>query len=71
MASKNLAIKDDVYKKLVEAKKGSESFSDVIERLLEGRPDLMSFKGILADDKEFELVQKDIELVRRKTVLRY
>ena len=71
MASKNLAIKEEVYKKLLEAKKGDESFSDVIDRLLSGKSDLMSFAGIFAGDKDFELAMKDIREVRKKTVLRY
>jgi predicted CopG family antitoxin len=70
MGSKNLAVRDDVYRKLLEAKKSNESFSDVIERLLEGRKDLMSFAGILSSDRDFERIADDIERVRKKTVLR-
>jgi len=70
MPSRNLAVKEDVYKRLLEAKKGSESFSDVIDRLLQGKSDLMSFAGALAGDKEFEAVLKDMEEVRKRTVLR-
>ena len=70
MASKNLAIKLEVYKKLLEAKTGNESFSDVIERLLEGRHDVMAFAGLLSADKEFEKVGGDIQRVRKATVLR-
>ena len=70
LASKNLTVKEGVYRKLLEAKKGNESFSDVIERLLEGKRDLMSFAGVLSDDKEFELVTNDIREVRKRTVLR-
>ncbi len=70
MTSKNLAVREDVYRKLLEAKKGRESFSDVIERLLEGKQDLMAFAGILATDKDFERIADDIQQVRKKTVLR-
>jgi len=70
MTSRNLAVREDVYRKLLEAKKGRESFSDVIERLLEGKQDLMAFAGILATDKDFERIADDIERVRKKTVLR-
>ena len=70
MTSRNLSVKDDVYKKLREAKKGNESFSDVIERLLDRGHDLMAFAGILSGDKEFERVKGDIEQVRKRTVLR-
>lgn len=34
MASKNISVRDDVYRALKEAKAEDESFSDVIERLL-------------------------------------
>ncbi|MCF2138702.1 MAG: antitoxin VapB family protein [Candidatus Lokiarchaeota archaeon] len=34
MASKLIAIKEELYEKLSKLKKGSESFSDVIENLL-------------------------------------
>jgi predicted CopG family antitoxin len=70
MTSKNLAIKEDVYDKLLEAKKGTESFSDVIQRLLEGKSELMSYAGIFSQDKEFDQVTRDIEEARAKTVLR-
>jgi predicted CopG family antitoxin len=70
MVSRNLAVREDVYRRLLEAKKGDESFSDVIDRLLKGENDLMSFAGILAHDKEFELAVKDIHEVRKRTVLR-
>jgi predicted CopG family antitoxin len=70
MASKNLAVKEDVYRKLLDAKTGDESFSDVIERLLEGRSDVMAFAGILSGDRDFEKVTGDIQKVRKTTVLR-
>ena len=70
MTSKNLAIKEDVYDKLLEAKKGDESFSDVIQRLLEGKSELMSYAGIFSQDEEFDQVARDIEEARKKTVLR-
>ncbi len=70
MASKNLAIREDVYRKLLDAKKGKESFSDVIERLLEGKQDLLSYAGVLAKDREFAKVEQDIALVRKNTVPR-
>lgn len=70
MTSKNIAIREDVYRKLLEGKKGEESFSDAIARLLEGKSELMSFAGLMSDDKEFERAMKDIVEVRKKTVLR-
>ena len=68
MVSRDLALREDVYKKLLEAKKGNESFSDVIERLLEERDDLLTYAGVFTTDKEFENVEKDIALVRQNSV---
>ena len=70
MASRNLAVKEEDYRRLLEAKKRNESFSEVIERLLEGRSELMVFAGMLSDDKDFEQVGEDINEVRKKTVER-
>ena len=70
MTSKNVVVKDEVYKKLLKVKKSDASFSDLIERLLEGRSNLMAFAGVLSD-KEANLFQKDIRELRKKTVLRY
>ena len=70
MTSKNLTVKEEVYDKLVEAKRGKESFSEVIERLLEGKKDLMPFAGIFSGDKKFEQATWDIFEVRKKTTLR-
>jgi predicted CopG family antitoxin len=70
MVSKNLAVREKVYRRLLEAKKGDESFSDVIERLLEGKRDLMAFAGVFSDDREFEQAAEDMKTVRKKTVLR-
>ena len=70
MPSRNLAVREKVYKKLLEAKRGKESFSDVIDRLLQGKSDLMAFAGALAGDAEFNEALKDIEEVRKRTVLR-
>ena len=53
MASKNLAIREDVYRKLSEAKKEAESFSDVIEKLLERGGDLLPLWGVLSDSKHW------------------
>ena len=71
MPSRNLAVKEETYRKLFEAKKGDESFSDVIDRLLQGKSDVMSFAGALAGDREFAAALKDMEEVRKKTVLRH
>ncbi len=70
MAVKNLAIREEVYRKLVDAKTDDESFSDVIDRLLTSKQRLSSFSGTFAGDKEFLLVEEDIRRVRTMTVPR-
>jgi predicted CopG family antitoxin len=70
MAVKNLAIREEVYRKLLNAKADKESFSDVIDRLLSSKPKLSSFSGIFADDKEFGRIEEDIRRVRTMTVPR-
>ena len=57
MASKNLAIREEVYRKLSEAKKEGESFSDVIEKLLERGGDLLPLWGVLSDSKHWAEVE--------------
>jgi len=45
---KTIMIRDDVYVKLVKLKREGESFSDLLERLLERRrPSLREFVGVL------------------------
>ena len=69
MASKRLTVKEEVYNKLVETRIGNESFSKVIERLLQRESDVMSFAGILSHDRDFaEAMSKDIAEVRKLTV---
>ena len=60
MPSKNLTVKKEVYIKLLAAKRANESFSEVIERLLEAKQDLMSFAGVFSKDKQFEEVMKKV-----------
>jgi len=70
MASKNLAIREDVYRKLLEAKKEGESFSDVIEKLLEKRGDLLSLWGAWGDDEEVAFIETSVKETRKRSVMR-
>lgn len=70
MATKNLAIREQVYRKLTEEKREGESFSDVIERMLEKRGSLLALWGILADSDSIAQVQKDISKIRRSAKVR-
>jgi len=70
MATKNLAIRDSVYKKLAEEKREGESFSDVIERMLEKHGSLIPLWGSLADSKNIAQIQDDIAKARRSARVR-
>lgn len=68
--SKNIAISDDVYRKL-KREKGDRSFSDVIEEKLEtgGRIADVTGMGVL-DEAVYEAVTDDIEQLSRGTETR-
>lgn len=66
MGSKNISVRDDVYRALKEARGEDESFSDVIERLLrsrEGEHSLYGLVGIL-DEADADRVREDAERFR-------
>ena len=70
MATKNLAIREEVYKKLLEAKKEGESFSDVIEKLLAKREDLLSLWGAWGDEGEVVFIENSVKEMRKRSVMR-
>ncbi len=70
MDSKSLAIREDVYRKLSEAKKEGESFSDVIEKLLERRGDLLSLWGTWADGEDVAFIETRVKETRKRSVVR-
>ena len=69
MTAKNLSVREDVYRRLAEAKREDESFSDVIERLLERRSSLLSLWGALADSEDMSKIEHDIKEIRKKTLI--
>jgi len=66
MGSKNISVRDDVYRALKEAKGEDESFSDVIERLLRSREGEHSLYGLVGmlDEEELEEVREKSEAFR-------
>lgn len=63
MSSKNVSLKQSVYEQLKAHKRPGESFSDVVERLLEGeQADWRKSVGILSNEEADELR----EFVRRR-----
>jgi len=49
MASKNISIPEDVYRRLAEEKRKGESFGDVLKRLMKGRA-LSEFSGAWSEE---------------------
>ncbi len=70
MTTKNLAIREEVYRKLAEAKRQDESFSDVIERLVQRRGSLLPLWGALSDSENFSAIERDIAKIRRMATVR-
>jgi predicted CopG family antitoxin len=70
MTTKNLAIREDVYRRLAEAKRQGESFSDTIERVLERRGSILELWGILADSPSLVDIENDMKKMRKTTVVR-
>ena len=51
MGSKNISLKESAYERLSSLKKEDESFSDLVERLTEGKtPKYSDLAGILSED---------------------
>lgn len=82
MPFKTITIKESAYKRLKAAKRKGESFTELIERKFEEKPDIMKYAGAWSDmtDEEYEEIKsrmkkfkeefnKDAER-RRKHVMR-
>lgn len=63
MASKNISISEDVYRRLSEEKRKGESFGDVIERLMVSRP-LSDFAGAWSEETA-DLARETLEEGRK------
>jgi len=62
---KTISIRNGVYKKLVEMKGEKESFSDVIERLLERKEvNIRRYFGVLKDSEVLDEIEKCLEIRR-------
>ncbi len=70
MPRRNLAVRDDVYHKLVEAKKEDESLSDVIDRLLERRSSLIPLWGALATSDALTEIERETREIRKRVLTR-
>lgn len=66
MSSKNISLRSDVYEELKAAKGDDESFSDVVERLLESEYEehpLHTITGVVDEERADEL-HEHVEQVR-------
>lgn len=65
MSTKTISIRDDVHKRLVEAKRQDESFSDLIDRLLKKEsPELSVFFGSLKNSDLLDEIEEDSKRMR-------
>ena len=65
MSTKTISIRDDVHRRLVEAKRQDESFSDLIDRLLKKEsPDLSAFFGSLKNSDLLDEIEEDSKRMR-------
>lgn len=70
MASKTISIRDNVYKLLKAARRGDESFSDVIERLLKkDKADLSEYFGSLKDNPLLDALEEDSRRIRANLIV--
>lgn len=70
MSSKNVALREDVYRKLLEVKGQNESFSDVIEALLERRGSLLPLWNTLSTSEGINIIEKESEEIRKGAIVR-
>ncbi len=70
MTTKNLAIREGVYRRLSEAKREGESFSDTIERVLERRGSILELWGALADSPNLAEVESTMKKMRKNAAVR-
>ena len=70
MSTKNIALRDDVYKKLKEVKGPNESFSDAIERLLKRKGSLLPLWSSLSESDALDLIETDVKAIRNRARIR-
>jgi len=64
MSTKNIALREDVYKKLKKVKRPEESFSDAIEELLELSGSLLPLWGSLCESRSLGMIEGDLKTIR-------
>jgi len=68
---KTITIRDDIYKSLRELKRAKDSFSEVIQRLLERKnTDLNTYFGVLRDSSKLDEIEEIATNIRESARLR-
>ena len=70
MSTKNIALREDVYKRLKEVKGPDESFSDAIEELLERKGSLLPLWSSLSGSEAMDLIETDLKAIRNGAKIR-
>ncbi len=71
MVQKTISLTPEAYKRLKSKKKTNESFSELIDRLLDYKKDrtdkaeFKSFAGVLAEDDEWDEIEETLEQARQ------
>jgi predicted CopG family antitoxin len=71
MVQKTISLTPETYKRLKTKKRPNESFSELVDRLLDFKMDLnnkenfKSFAGVLAEDDEWDDIEKILEKARQ------
>lgn len=71
MVQKTISLTPETYKRLKTKKKQNESFSELVDRLLDFKKDpndeedFKSFAGVLAEDDEWDKIEKILEEARQ------
>ncbi len=70
MSTKNVALREDVYKKLKELKSPDKSFSDVIEELMVRKGSILPLWGSLSKSKVLNMIEDDLGTIKNGAKIR-
>jgi len=73
MGQRTIALREDLYRRLRKEKGADESFSDVIQRLLESRqPSLLKYAGAWGpiSEREYRRIRSRLDAIRHGGAVR-
>jgi len=70
MTSRNIIVRDEVYRKLKQARREGESFGDVIERLLTKKSSLLPLWGTLSSSESIAEIEEESREIRKRATIR-